>query len=116
MTNGETMNTDALSKESIDTDTMIRDIRGKLTIREMIAQVAEESAELTHAALKYNRSREGNNPTPVTTVDAFIGMMEEVADLLVSLDVLMTGWQVCDIVRNTYDRKLARWHGRVMKD
>lgn len=55
---------------------------------EVLAQLAEEAAELAHAALKLSRAYKGVNPTPVKPCNAYAALLEEVADVQVCLSVL----------------------------
>lgn len=79
---------------------------------ELLAQLAEEGAELTKAALKIRRALEGVNPTPVTLVEATSAAREEIADvwLLVQLLELDTGREE---IEDTMRRKLLRWERRL---
>lgn len=78
-----------------------------------IAQVAEEAVELAHAALKYLRTQNGTNPTPVTEKEAMEKVMEEICDLYNALEVLKLD------VNLKYEgirkKKLARWVERIKK-
>lgn len=47
----------------------------------MLEQLAEEAAELSHAALKLARIIRGENPTPVTEVEAWENVIEEFTDV-----------------------------------
>lgn len=55
---------------------------------EILAQLAEEAAELSQAALKLRRALEGTNPTPVTVEDARENLTEEAADVYLCLEIL----------------------------
>ena len=55
----------------------ITTIRAHLDQDEMLAQLAEEAAELAQAALKLRRVYTGVNPTPVAGKDAFQKLLEE---------------------------------------
>ena len=48
---------------------------------ELLAQLAEECAELSQAALKLRRALTGINPTPVTAEEARKNLVEETADV-----------------------------------
>lgn len=56
-------------------------IRNSLDQSELLALVAEESSELSHAALKLRRVYEGTNPTPVSVGEAEDAVLEEIADV-----------------------------------
>lgn len=47
----------------------------------MLEQLAEEAAELSQAALKLARVLRGENPTPVTSEEAWDHMAEEYTDV-----------------------------------
>ena len=57
-------------------------IADKLGRSELLAQLAEEAAELSHAALKLRRVLDGKNPTPVLEGEAERDLHEEIADVL----------------------------------
>lgn len=87
-------------------------IKAKLPQEELLAQLAEEAAELGHAALKLRRALDGKNPTPVSIPDAEDNLLEEVADVLLCLRMLevpvaLEAHQVC------IEDKLARWAHRL---
>lgn len=48
----------------------------------VLAQLAEEAAELAQAALKLRRVVDGRNPTPVTEQEARQNLMEEYTDVV----------------------------------
>ena len=77
--------------------------------QDLYAQLAEEGAELTQAALKCIRAQGfSENPTPVSCEDAVKNLLEEVNDVLIVAYVLglVGGYSV----RN-WD-KLERWAKR----
>ena len=67
---------------------MIEDIQENMPLAELLAQLAEEAAELGHAALKLRRVIDGKNPTPVTYDEAYANLKEEIADILLLMNVL----------------------------
>ena len=74
----------------------------------LFEQMAEEATELAHAALKMARIGRGDNPTPVTRMDAMQHIMEELSDLSL----------VCEVIGIAPDRmiqvdKLKRWAERL---
>lgn len=87
-------------------------IRERLGKAELLAQLAEESAELAQAALKYRRVLTGENPTPTTEKEAMEHLIEETAD--VELCVALLG-AAGDETRKTdiKTRKTGRWVGRL---
>ena len=81
---------------------------------ELLAQLAEECAELSQAALKLRRALTGINPTPVTADEARENLIEEIADvynvsgfLLETEDFL----KIYDIVQQKRERWLKRLEG-----
>lgn len=55
----------------------------------VLEQLAEECAELAHAALKLARILRDENPTPVTLEDALTCFYEEVHDVRCCIDVAL---------------------------
>lgn len=86
--------------------------RDYLTEGELLCQLAEESAELAQAALKERRALEDDNPTPVSYPDAHANLLEEVADVYVSLGELLSlaDWET---VAHTRAKKENRWIQRL---
>lgn len=81
-------------------------IRSKIDKGELLAGIAEESGELTQAALKLRRTIDGRNLTPVTRADAEASYIEELAD------VLVYAWAYgidASKVASVMDRKIKRW-------
>ena len=66
------------------TNQQIRDKMGRAAVFE---QLAEEAAELSHAALKYARVLRGENPTPVTAQEATEALVDELSDVTLCADV-----------------------------
>lgn len=86
--------------------------RDYLTEGELLCQLAEESAELAQAALKERRALEDDNPTPVSYPDAHANLLEEVADVYVSLGELLSlaDWERVAHIRA---KKENRWIRRL---
>lgn len=93
---------------------MFEFVRDHLPEEELLAQLAEESAELSHAALKLRRAMDGRNPTPVSVEEARACLSEEVADVILCLQVLNISPHSQDINGPKY-RKLDRWIGRLLQ-
>ena len=88
----------------------IEQLRGRVHEEDALLQLAEEAAELSQAALKCVRVLRGTNPTPVSETGAFNALAEEVADVLVCLDVVDLG----DIHQGRRKREKAeRWAHRL---
>lgn len=79
---------------------------------EILAQLAEEAAELGHAALKLRRALGvTGNPTPVNIREAADALVEEIADVIVvENQVLGLNWEDVDRICQT---KLKRWKERL---
>lgn len=88
-------------------------VTDKLGKAEILAQLAEEGAELSQAALKLRRVLDGRNPTPVTSTDALENLQEEFADVLVCM--MMVGIDVASIAR-IIRLKCARWASRLAEE
>lgn len=89
------------------------EIAKKLTKAAALEQMAEEAAELAQAALKYARILRGENPTPVTEREAIGYLSEEVADVLVCMDVVMEYPDALYGVDEKAFEKKARWLDRL---
>ena len=83
-----------------------------LSPEELLAQLAEEGAELTHAALKLRRAKDGTNPTPVVQSSAMNALLEEIADVMLLVELLHFD-PYDDEIRNIMDFKLQRWEKRL---
>ena len=57
-------------------------IKGRLGEAEVLAQLAEECAELAQAALKLRRALDGKNPTPNTEEERRRALLEEYTDVI----------------------------------
>ena len=68
-------------KDSILSDRDYARIRGMLSEAALYEQLAEEAAELAHAASKCARILRGENPTPVAEKDARERVIEELSDV-----------------------------------
>ena len=88
------------------------EIRDILPKTELLAQMAEEAAELSQAALKLRRALDGANPTPVPAGAAWNGLLEEYGDVLNCGDELLTGldMSLCAEMRS---KKMVRWKARL---
>ena len=87
-------------------------IKQHLPQDELLAQLAEEAAELSQAALKLRRALTGINPTPVTVDEARKSLVEEAADVYNVLGLLLDAAdnaEIYEIIR----RKNARWLNRL---
>lgn len=92
--------------------TLLNFIRQMLSPEELLAQLAEEGAELTHAALKLRRAKDGTNPTPVVQSSAMNALLEEIADVMLLVELLNFD-PYDDEIRDIMDFKLQRWEKRL---
>lgn len=77
-----------------------------------LEQLAEECAELGHAALKLARILRGENPTPASEEEERLHFYEEVADVLVCIKECVP-LKDMPIINDMCVRKLARWKERL---
>lgn len=87
-----------------------------LSTPELLAGLAEEAAELAQAALKYRRTFDNINPTPVTGPEAREKLLEEIADVELYLDQLQLGYRFKGVnwrINAIKERKLQRWLERI---
>lgn len=63
-------------------NTEIKKIKGRLGEAEVLAQLAEECADLAQAALKLRRALDGKNPTPNTEEERRRALIEEYTDVI----------------------------------
>lgn len=85
-------------------------IKSRLSYRALLEQLAEESAELSQAALKVIRAEDGSeNPTPVTVEWALQAVFEELQDVSIVAEIL--GFTDTDIPDD--HPKLVRWAQRL---
>ena len=91
---------------------MLNYIKSHVSKKELLAQLAEEATELAHAALKYRRALDDENPTPVSSDEAFKNLIEEIDDIGLCLETLALMWRVKS---NSLQReqKLNRWVERL---
>ena len=88
----------------------------RLNERELLEQLAEESAEMGKAALKVIRAcGMSNNITPVTSTESLTDLQEEIVDVLCVLDVL--GYDLLDLITDVvYYPKWERWAKRLHEE
>jgi hypothetical protein len=83
---------------------------------ELLCTLAEECAELNHAALKLRRVMSGNNPTPVRSREAHASLLEEIGDVRAVLAVIMLEQMNDDerrVISDGTNAKIARWRSRL---
>ena len=94
--------------------TPIDTVREYLDQDELLAQLAEEAAELAQAALKLRRAYTGINPTPVTRRAAYNALLEELADVYVCIHAMrLDNCETLSMVQRVANEKMARWAARL---
>ena len=89
-------------------------IKQRLPQDELLAQLAEECAELSQAALKLRRALTGINPTSVTVEEARKNLVEETADVYNVMGLLLDAAdnaEIYSIIRRKKERWLKRLEG-----
>lgn len=93
---------------------MLNHIKSHVSKKELLAQLAEEAIETAHAALKYRRTLDDENPTPVSSNEAFKNLIEEIDDVALLLETLALKWRV-EFNSSSREKKLKRWVERLKK-
>lgn len=97
----------------------VADIANVVDMDHALMQLAEEASELSQAALKLIRARHDDNPTPVTAEEAWDRLIEEHADVCLSLDVVKehlpedVQCRLLDTITYIKLDKSDRWLGRL---
>lgn len=96
----------------------LRYITENVSRSEILAQLAEEASELSQAALKMRRAEDGKNPTPMSTNDGRLALLQEWADVnLCAMALSETGLDL-----GTYETqviiesKANRWANRLSEN
>ena len=84
---------------------------------EVLAQLAEEAAELAQAALKLRRALDDKNPTCASSVEARAALLEELGDINCVMNVLgvsrmFPAAEYDDVIGCVATAKLRRWDER----
>ena len=87
-------------------------IKENLSTNDAYCQLAEEAAELAHAALKVLRAVNNINPTPNTIIESIDALHEEAADVFNALYVVLDDYEFIK-VRDIAKRKMKRWKERL---
>ena len=92
-------------------------IVGRLDEKELLCQLAEESAELSQAALKLRRAYDGTNPTPKSERECMEQLIEEMCDVCVcctalGLDTRENRRRMAEIMQ----AKIMRWAARLEEE
>lgn len=95
-----------------------RKVTKYLTPSEILAQMAEEGAELVQAALKLRRAIDKKNPIPKNVGECSDNLTEEFADVLVCLTVFAEAFDVdfdslMDEIGDIGEAKMKRWAERL---
>jgi NTP pyrophosphatase (non-canonical NTP hydrolase) len=81
-----------------------------LPTEELLAQLAEEASELAQAALKLRRVEDGTNPARISKEDAIKNLLEEIADVKLSIHLLGFDDEKAEAVcREIMVKKTDRW-------
>lgn len=93
----------------METNNNINYIREQLSESELLAQFAEECAELSQAALKLRRViTENATPTTTTKEDAINHIAEEIADIKLCIKALGYNETLKDKIKHIYEFKCNR--------
>lgn len=87
-----------------------------MDIEELLLTLAEECAELNHAALKFRRVLAGKNPSPVGIDAAHDALLEEIGDVRAALAVItmeMLSSEERRIISDGTAAKITRWRNRL---
>lgn len=88
----------------------IKAIRRILPRTELLAQLAEEAAELSQAALKFRRALDGLNPTPKTIAETALDLQEELSDVTLCAKLLNLNPDT-----DVMEAKCKRWVSRLLE-
>lgn len=89
--------------------------RDYLNLCQLLNQLAEEAAELAHAANKMIRIIDGANPTPVSAENGWQNVLEEISDVQVCAGEILNlnDWEK---VVNMREEKTTRWMQRLEEE
>lgn len=76
-------------------------------------QLAEESAELAQAALKFARKLRDENPTPKSEEECLQDLLEELADVKLCMEVFEEKNYYPDEIEQIMQQKRKRWESRI---
>lgn len=91
---------------------MLNYVKENVDFKERLVQLAEEATELAKAALKYRRTLDDENPTPVSKDEAFKNLVEEIDDVGLCLEALALVWRI-EFNSLRREQKLKRWVKRI---
>lgn len=90
-------------------------IRSQMSLPELLTVLAEEAAELGQAALKYRRTLIKGNPTPTSERSAYANILEELGDILNSLEAMELDLNN-PIIHAFRKSKIERWAERLHEE
>ena len=93
-----------------NTGEMVRLIREKMPMTELMAGLAEEASELAQASLKLRRVWDQTNPTPKKEEEAIDDLYQEVADVFLYIETLQLNRGT---IGRIMDEKRERWIKRL---
>ena len=84
----------------------------------VLEQLGEECCELGQAALKLARKYRDENPTPKTESECLDNLAEEIADVMLCIDLLVEDLDMGEIIthgsiESIQLMKYLRWSGRI---
>lgn len=88
----------------------------KIGLPAVLEQCAEECTELAKVNLKMARKLRGENPTPKTMDKINQELIEEIADVLVCIDILLDEVVSRDDVTSVMLEKRFRWNERLTEN
>lgn len=93
------------------------DVISQIGVAAALEQCGEESAELAQACLKMARKLRGENPTPKTIEELSNSLVDEMADVLVCIDILLDNNVVSnqDVIHRMLDKHI-RWATRLEEE
>lgn len=92
-------------------------IPSELKTSVLLVQTAEECSELAQACLKFARKLDGTNPTPKGYGELTDSLIEEMADVYLSLSTLQAKMRIdTKKIDCIFMQKLRRWSGRLAEN
>ena len=92
----------------------IKDVTNKLKEETLLEQAAEEATEFAQACLKYARKLRAENPTPKTKQECLDDLVEETADITLSISSLVEkGIMSYEAIDSISVKKEERWLERL---
>ena len=79
----------------------------------VLEQLAEESAELAQAALKFARKLRDENQTPKSEEECLQDLLEELADVKLCMEVFEEKNYYPDEIEQIMQQKRKRWESRI---